>query len=167
MACAVRVVLRALTLLLHEGRAASQVATNVPLTSKAVRKIGRRYPEEGLDRALYDRPRPGAVPLWTAAQRKPIVAMVCSDPPQGLARWTVRWIAEEAVQRKLVPGVGRETIRILLAHDDLPPWREKMWCIAELDQEYLEERERAGSIGEAAIQRGARRVCGREAGDAS
>jgi hypothetical protein len=28
-----------------------------------------------------------------------------------------------------------------LAHDDLPPWREKMWCIAELDQEYFEKTE--------------------------
>jgi hypothetical protein len=37
----------------------------------------------------------------------------------------VRLIAEEAVKRKLVPGVGRETIRILLLSHDLKPWREK------------------------------------------
>ena len=122
----VRVVLRALTLLqLHNAKAASQVAASVRLTSKAVREIGRRYQDGGLNRALYDRPRPGAAPLLTPAQRKQIVAMVCSDPPEGFARWTVRLIAEEAVKRKLVPGVGRETIRILLQHDDLQPWREK------------------------------------------
>ena len=122
----VRVVLRALSLLqLHDGQSASEVAANVRLTSKAVREIGRRYQDAGWERALYDQPRPGAVPRLTAAQRKQIVAMVCSDPPQGFARWTVRLIAEEAVKRKLVPGVGRETIRILLQHDDLQPWREK------------------------------------------
>ena len=122
----VRVVLRALTLLqLHDAKTASQVAANVRLTSKAVREIGRRYQDGGLDRALYDRPRPGAAPFLTPAQRKQIVAMVCSGPPEGFARWTVRLIAEEAVKRKLVPGVGRETIRILLQHDDLQPWREK------------------------------------------
>jgi putative transposase len=34
-------------------------------------------------------------------------------------------VAEEAVKRKLVPEVGRETIRILLLHHDLKPWRGK------------------------------------------
>lgn len=122
----VRVVLRALALRqLHQGKSTSEVAASVPLTSKAVREIGYRYLDEGLNRALYDRQRPGAAPLLGAAQRKQIVAMVCSDPPEGHARWTVRLIAAEAVKRKLVPKVGRETIRILLQHDDLQPWREK------------------------------------------
>jgi len=122
----VRVVLRALVLRqLHDGKPASEVAANIRLTSKAVREIGRRYEDQGLDRALYDQKRPGAAPLLDPAQRKRIVAMVCSDPPEGFARWTVRLIAEEAVKRKLVPAVGRETIRILLQHDDLQPWREK------------------------------------------
>jgi len=122
----VRVVLRALALRqLHDGKPASEVAANVRLTSKAVREIGRRYEDHGVDRALYDQQRPGAAPLLDPSQRKRIIAMVCSDPPEGLARWTVRLIAEEAVKRKLVPRVGRETIRILLPHDDLQPWREK------------------------------------------
>jgi hypothetical protein len=43
----------------------------------------------------------------------------------GQARWTVRLIAEEAVKRKLVPRVGRETIRVLLSSHDCKPWREK------------------------------------------
>jgi hypothetical protein len=59
------------------------------------------------------------------SERQRVIAMVCSDPPQGQARWTVRLVAEEAVKRKLVPKVGRETIRVLLLHHDLKPWREK------------------------------------------
>lgn len=51
--------------------------------------------------------------------------MVCSHPPEGAARWTVRLVAEQAVQRKLVPRVGREAVRILLQSHDLKPWREK------------------------------------------
>jgi len=54
-----------------------------------------------------------------------IIAMVCAAPPEGRARWTVRLVAEEAVARKLVPRVGRETIRVLLKSHDLKPWREK------------------------------------------
>ena len=67
--------------------------------------------------------------------------MVCSNPPEGRARWTVRLVAEEAVKRKLVPGVGRETIRILLLSHDLKPWREKMWEVAELDDDYIAKME--------------------------
>jgi hypothetical protein len=51
--------------------------------------------------------------------------MVCSDPPEGRARWTIRLIAEEAVKRGLAPRIGRETVRVLLLHHDFQPWREK------------------------------------------
>lgn len=122
----VRTVLRALALThLHAGKSASEVAAIVHLTPKAVREIGRRYEDAGFDQALYDRARPGAMPLLDDSQRQRIIAMVCSDPPEGRARWTVRLVAEEAVKRRLVPRVGREAIRILLLHHDLKPWREK------------------------------------------
>lgn len=122
----VRVVLRSLALCqLHEGKSISEVASSLRLTSKAVREIGRRYEESGLERALYDKQRPGAQSLLDTKQRQRIIAMVCSDPPEGRARWTVRLIAEEAVKRKLVPRVGRETIRILLLSHEFKPWREK------------------------------------------
>ncbi|MBV8055095.1 MAG: transposase [Deltaproteobacteria bacterium] len=74
--------------------------------------------------------------------------MVCSAPPQGRARWTVRLIAEEAVQRGLMPGVGRETIRLLLLGHELKPWRGKMWCVAELDAEYLRKMEEVLAVYE-------------------
>jgi putative transposase len=111
----VRVVLRALALLqLSAGQTAGKVAKNVELTSKAVREIGRRYEKGGLERALYEKQRPGAKPVLDPSHRQRIIAMVCTDPPEGQARLTVRLIAAEAVKRKLVPRVGRETIRILL-----------------------------------------------------
>jgi hypothetical protein len=57
----VRVVLRALALLqLAKGASAPKIAKLVPLTSQAIRNIGRRYQQGGLDRALYERQRPGA-----------------------------------------------------------------------------------------------------------
>jgi transposase len=122
----VRVVVRAMTLLqLAKGQSAPRVAGVVPLSPQAIRKIGLRYKEGGLGRALYDKQRPGAVRVLNESQRQRIIAMVCSEPPEGCARWTVRLVAEEAVKRKLVPRVGRETIRILLLHHDLKPWREK------------------------------------------
>ena len=122
----VRVVLRALALLqLARGVSAPRIAGFIPLTPQAIRKVGHRYRKEGMERALYEKQRPGAAELLDESQKQRIIAMVCSDPPEGNARWTVRLVAQEAVKRKLVPRVGRETIRVLLLHHDLKPWREK------------------------------------------
>lgn len=121
-----RVLRRALILRqLDQRQRAAQVASNVGVASKTVRAIARRYKEEGLEQALYEKPRPGKQRRLDAGQSQRIIAMVCSQPPEGRARWSVRLIAREAVKRKLVPRVGRETIRILLASHDLKPWRGK------------------------------------------
>jgi putative transposase len=122
----VRVVLRGLTLQqLARGITAPQVAQTLPLSPKAIRQIAHRYNSNGLERALFDKQRPGPNQILDDSQKQRIVAMVCSSPPEGRARWTVRLVAEEAVKRKLVPDVGRETIRILLQSHELKPWREK------------------------------------------
>jgi putative transposase len=121
-----RVLRRALILRqLDQGGTAPQVAGNVGVAPKTVRAIARRYAEEGLEPALYEKPRPGQPRVLDAGPSQRIIAMVCSQPPEGQARWSVRLIAQEAVKRKLVRQVGRETIRILLRDHDLKPWREK------------------------------------------
>src|SRR5512144_3287558 len=122
----VRVVLRALALLqLAKGASAPRIADVIPLTPQAIRKLGHRYEQGGLEAALYEKQRPGAAAVLDASQKQRVIAMVCSDPPQGRARWTVRLVAQEAVKRRLVPRVGRETVRILLLDHDLKPCREK------------------------------------------
>src|ERR1044071_141635 len=122
----VRVVLRALALLqLAKGASAPRIADVIPLPPQAIRKLGHRYEQGGLEAALYEKQRPGAATVLDASQKQRVIAMVCSDPPEGRARWTIRLVAQEAVKRKLVPRVGREPIRILLLSHDLKPWREK------------------------------------------
>src|ERR1700674_2922367 len=98
----VRTVLRALALRqLAEGQAIRKVAVNVGLTPKTVWLTSQRYQQGGLERALYERARPGKEALLDAQERQRIIALVCSEPPGGRARWTVRLLAEEAVKRKL------------------------------------------------------------------
>ena len=122
----VRVVVRAMALLrLGRGDSAPQVAEVVRLTATAVRKIAQRYRTGGMARAVFEAPRPGAAEVLAPSDKQRIIAMVCSAPPPGAARWTVRLVAEHAVKRKVVPRVGRETIRVLLQGHDLKPWREK------------------------------------------
>ena len=122
----VRVVQRAQTLLLlTEGKSAIQVGKVVGLSAQAVRNISRRYREGQLDGGLYEKPRPGAERRLDDEEEQRIIAMACADPPEGMARWTVRLITEEAIKKKVVLTVGRETIRLLLKRRGLKPWREK------------------------------------------
>ena len=123
---AVRTAKRALALLqMDQGQSTPAVGANLMLSAKAVWQIGKRYQQGGVERAVFDAARPGKAPALDLEQQQSIVAVVCSPPPEGRARWTVRLLAEEVVRRKLVPSVGRETIRILLNSHDLKPWREK------------------------------------------
>jgi transposase len=110
---------------MDQGQATPAVGANLGLSAKAVWKIGKRYLDGGLDRALFDAPRPGKTPALDQQQQQRIIAVVCSPPPEGRARWTVRLLTEEVIKQKLVPKVGRETIRVLLESHDLKPWREK------------------------------------------
>ncbi len=122
----VRTVLRALALRqMDEGRSTPAVGASLGLSAKAVWQIGKRYRQGGLERALFEAARPGKAPALDPKQRQRIIAVACSPAPEGRARWTVRLLTEEVVRRRLVPHVGRETIRVLLESHDLKPWRGK------------------------------------------
>jgi transposase len=122
----VRTVIRALALLrMDAGMSAPQVAEILELTGQGVRQIVKRYEDDGLEAAVYEGPRPGKKPALDAAQTQRVIALACGPPPPGQARWSVRLLAAEVRKRKLVPGVGREVIRIALQDHDLKPWREK------------------------------------------
>ena len=121
-----RVLRRALILRqLDQGQTGAQVSRDLGVARKTVRVIARRYEDEELGSALYEKPRPGKPRSLNPSQNQRVIAMVCSPPPAGQARWSVRLIAEEAAKRKLAPPVSRETIRLLLRNHDLKPWREK------------------------------------------
>jgi transposase len=77
------------------------VAASVGVAARTVRAVARRYEEEGLESALYEKARPGKQLALDVGQSQRIIAMLCGPPPQGRARWSVRLIATEAVKRKL------------------------------------------------------------------
>lgn len=121
-----RVVRRAHVLrFLHEGRQTSEIAALLKICDDTVRLIRQRFLEHGFEAALWDRPRSGRpVEIDESAQQR-IVALACATPPTGHARWTVRLLAQEAKAQHCAEHVGRETVRTLLKHHDLHPWREK------------------------------------------
>lgn len=122
----VRVIRRARVLeLFDQGLTSPTIAKYVGATAETARRIGWNYMKEGINSALYDKPRPGKEKLLTKKQENMIIALVCSDPPEGNSRWTIMLLKEEAIKRKIVDSVGRETIRVLLKSHGLKPWREK------------------------------------------
>jgi transposase len=127
---------------LNLGYGIAEIAELFHVHRNTVRNIGLIYNELGLDAALYDDERSGRPIDFDDRDRSRIIAMVCSDPPQGYYRWTLDLIVEESEKRELIEGaISREQIRIILQEHDLKPWQEKMWCIGELNDEYIKKME--------------------------
>lgn len=137
-----RVIYRANALnLRHKGLSAAEVADFLEITSRTVFNIQRNYEEGGLSKALYDDPRPGSPPRFDDRAKAKIVALVCSDPPDGFDRWTLDLIQEHASKDGLVESISRETVRVILQEHDLKPWRQRSWCVPDLDPEFIERME--------------------------
>ena len=84
------------------------------LSLPTVFNIKRRYLAQGLDVALYDRPRPGKPPKIDGAARAKITALACSTAPTGHARWTLRLLADKAVELGFCESISHETVKEVL-----------------------------------------------------
>ena len=113
-------------LLSDQGWDRASIAEATGSSISTVGRVRRKFCEEGVQEALKERPRSGGPPKLTASEEQAIVALVCTTPPKGFARWSIRLLTEEAHKRRLVgTPVSRERIRILLQTHGLKPWREK------------------------------------------
>jgi len=72
------------------------------------------YSEKGLDYALYDAARPGQPAKYCTDQEAEVVALACSQPPEGAVRWTIRSLTIAARHRPKLEGINRESIRQIL-----------------------------------------------------
>ena len=96
------------------GWADMKIAQALYVSPDTVRRTRLRYRQHGLTAALQERERPGKPQKLTLQQETLLVALVCSQPPAGQRRWTVRLLTEEAIKRKIVTAIAPETIRQLL-----------------------------------------------------
>ena len=79
----------------RQHKAVAEATLTHPIT---VGRICRRFAQEGMEAALYDKPRPGATPKITGDVEAKLIALCCSDPPQGHTRWTLRLLADKMVE---------------------------------------------------------------------
>jgi transposase len=138
----VHIIKRAQILLALDGRYGAAIISDVVrVTQKTVYNVAAAYDSGGLNHAIYDKPRNGRPALLDEKADSRIVALACTNPPLGRARWTVKLLLEEVKKAKIILRVGRETIRKLLANHALKPWREKSWCVAKINAEYIKKME--------------------------
>ncbi|HEX5853672.1 MAG TPA: IS630 family transposase [Solirubrobacteraceae bacterium] len=135
---AVRKIKRAQILLAAAaGSTDEAIAANVGVGTSTVYRTKQRFVEDGLDRALAEAPRPWPERKLAAHEEALLVAVACSDPPSGRARWTLQLLADEMVRLTAHERISDETVRRRLAEVDLKPWQKKMWCVPKLDGEYV------------------------------
>lgn len=101
-------------LLSSEGKTDSFIADALGVSTQTVRNIRKRFAEEGLEAALNDRPRPGAQPKLDAKGEAFLIALACSDPPQGRECWTMQLLADKLVELGIVESISDETVRRVL-----------------------------------------------------
>jgi len=102
-----------------------------------VYRTKRRFVLGNLELALREEPRPGAARKLSGKEEALLVATACSSPPQGRARWTLDLLAGEMVRLTAHHSLSGDTVRRRLAENDLKPWRKDMWCIPQVDAEYV------------------------------
>jgi transposase len=98
-------------LLADEGGPDPEIATALHVHRATVERTRRRFVEGGVERALSDKPRPGGRPKLDGEQAAHLVALACSAPPEGRARWTMRLLADRLVELALVEAISDETVR--------------------------------------------------------
>jgi transposase len=113
------------------------IAASVQTSGSTIYRTKKRFVEISLEAALSEEPRPGAARKLSGKEEAQLVALACSDPPEGCARWTLKLLANALVELIEPPSISRETIRRRLDDNDLKPWQKKMWCIANIDGEYI------------------------------
>ena len=119
------------------GASDDDIATNLGVGGSTVYRTKRRFVLGNLAAALSEEPRRGARRKLSGKEEALLVATACSKPPQGRARWTLVLLADKLVRLTAHDSISRETVRRRLAENDLKPWRKDMWCIPQVDGEYV------------------------------
>jgi len=98
-------------LLADDGHPDEQIAATLHTGLSTVARTRQRWVEAGLDGALHERPRPGRVPRLDERANAHLVALACTDPPEGRSTWTMQLLADELVVLEVVDRVSDETVR--------------------------------------------------------
>ena len=90
----------------------TKISEAFAVTVRTVENIRRRLVEGGLEAAIGRAKRsPGAAPKLDGEQEAHLVALTCSEPPEGQARWSLRLLADKMVELNYAETISHETVR--------------------------------------------------------
>lgn len=94
-----------------------QAASAFKCHRNTVANLRQRLVEQGLDAALERKPShtPPRQRVCDGAAEAKLIALRCGEPPLGRARWTLRLLADKAVELEIVPSISHETVRQVLS----------------------------------------------------
>ena len=95
---------------LADGVSGYTVADELGCCAQTVYQVRRRYVERGLATALGEAPRSGGPRRFDGAARAALTALACTSAPPGHSRWTLRLLADKAVELCLVETISHETV---------------------------------------------------------
>ena len=105
---------RALGLLeLDRGQTYTKVSRTLQVTIPTISKWAAKYQKAGLQ-VLQDQPRSGRPIEIDGNQRAKITALACSDPPEGYAQWTLRLLADKAVELEYCDHMSHTKVATIL-----------------------------------------------------
>jgi transposase len=108
-----RVTRARILLLAADGVTDEQIVASLKTAFATVERTRKRFVEEGRG-CLNERPRRGQARQLTGKQEAHLIAIACSAPPDGRARWTLRLLADKVVELNFADSIARETVRQVL-----------------------------------------------------
>ena len=99
----------------------ADVGAALGVSSRAIEHLKKRFVEEGFEAALERKPRekPPREVIFDGAFEARLIALACSDVPEGHRRWTVRLLADKAVELKFAESVSHMTVQRVLKKTNL------------------------------------------------
>jgi transposase len=88
------------------------ISEAVRVSVRTIERVRQRFVEDGLEAALLPKPSPRVYARkLDGEQEARLIALACSAPPEGKARWTLRLLAGRMVELEVVPELSHETVR--------------------------------------------------------
>lgn len=112
-----------LLLKVDEGKSDAEISQLLYVSEQTLRRIRLRFAPEGLHAALEDKPHPATGSELDEKQVARSIALACSEPPAGQARWTLEWLTQAVLKDGLVTHLSPETGRLLLKKTNSNPAR--------------------------------------------
>ena len=98
---------------LHQGASLTTVAHTFQIVPQTVSHWRDAYLGTGLE-FLDDQPRTGRPPLFDGAERAKLTALACSSAPAGYAKWSLRLLADKAVELDLCQRISHSSVGAIL-----------------------------------------------------